>query len=84
VIHAFAFQRDAAGEKEHEAAEGVDFVLVGRQALVDRFRKLLQFDPRIGFWWVQVPTALFALYLLWRSQRLPRPRQPARARTGAA
>jgi lipopolysaccharide export system permease protein len=42
------------------------------------------FDPRVGFWWVQVPTVLFALYLLWRSQRLPRPRQPARARTGAA
>ena len=42
-------------------------------------------DPRVGFWWVQVPTALFSLYLLWRSQRLPRPRQPAaRALTGAA
>jgi len=34
-------------------------------------------DPRIGFWWVQVPTALLALYLLWRSQRLPRPRHTA-------
>ncbi len=42
------------------------------------------FDPRIGFWWVQVPTALIALFLLWRSQRLPRPRAAARARTGAA
>jgi lipopolysaccharide export system permease protein len=42
------------------------------------------FDPRIGFWWVQVPTALLALFLLWRSQRLPRPRQAARARTGTA
>jgi lipopolysaccharide export system permease protein len=42
------------------------------------------FDPRIGFWWVQVPTVLLALFLLWRSQRLPRPRQPLRARTGAA
>jgi len=42
-------------------------------------------DPRVGFWWVQVPTVLFALYLLWRSQRLPRPRQASvRARTGAA
>jgi lipopolysaccharide export system permease protein len=42
-------------------------------------------DPRVGFWWVQVPTVLFALYLLWRSQRLPRPRQPsARVRAGAA
>ena len=35
------------------------------------------FDPRVGFWWVQVPAALFALYLLWRSQRLPRPRKSA-------
>jgi len=34
-------------------------------------------DPRIGFWWVQVPTAMLALYLLWRSQRLPRPRHTA-------
>ena len=41
-------------------------------------------DPRVGFWWVQVPTALFALYLLWRSTRLPRPRQAARVRGGAA
>jgi lipopolysaccharide export system permease protein len=40
------------------------------------------FDPRIGFWWVQVPTVLVALFLLWRSQRLPRPRQAARARNG--
>jgi len=39
-------------------------------------------DPRVGFWWVQVPTVLFALYLLWRSQRLPRPRPAARARNG--
>jgi lipopolysaccharide export system permease protein len=42
------------------------------------------FDPRVGFWWVQVPTVLLALFLLWRSQRLPRPRPAARARTGAA
>jgi len=42
------------------------------------------FDPRIGFWWVQVPTALLAVYLLWRSQRLPRPRPAARARTGTS
>ena len=41
-------------------------------------------DPRVGFWWVQIPTALLAIYLLWRSQRLPRPRAPAaRARAGA-
>ena len=37
-----------------------------------------RYSPLIGFWWVQVPTALIALLLLWQSQRLPRPR-PARA-----
>jgi len=31
-------------------------------------------DPRIGFWWVEIPTMLIALALLWSSQRLPRPR----------
>jgi lipopolysaccharide export system permease protein len=31
-------------------------------------------DPRIGFWWVEIPTAIIGLYLLWSSQRLPRPR----------
>ena len=34
-------------------------------------------DPRVGFWWVQIPTILIALYLLWQGQRLPRPRAPA-------
>jgi lipopolysaccharide export system permease protein len=33
-------------------------------------------DPRIGFWWVQIPTILIALFLLWQGQRLPRPRAP--------
>jgi lipopolysaccharide export system permease protein len=28
-------------------------------------------DPRIGFWWVEIPTALIAAWLLWSSQRLP-------------
>ena len=28
-------------------------------------------DPRIGFWWVEIPTALIAGWLLWSSQRLP-------------
>ena len=36
-------------------------------------------DPRIGFWWVQIPTALIAVYLIWRSDKLPRPK-PARLR----
>jgi lipopolysaccharide export system permease protein len=35
-------------------------------------------SPLIGFWWIQIPTAAIALYLLWRSQQLPKPR-PARA-----
>ena len=32
-----------------------------------------KYSPLIGFWWVQIPTALIALVLLWQSQRLPRP-----------
>jgi lipopolysaccharide export system permease protein len=46
-----------------------------------------KYSPLIGFWWVQMPTALAALVLLWRSQRLPRPRPAPAAvpqRTGAA
>ena len=44
-----------------------------------------KYSPLIGFWWVQIPTALIALLLLWQSQRLPRPRNrrvaaPAKAR----
>ena len=34
--------------------------------------------PLIGFWWIQIPTAMIALFLLWRSQQLPKPR-PLRA-----
>jgi len=34
-------------------------------------------SPLFGFWWIQVPTALLALFLLWRSQQLPKPRPPA-------
>ena len=40
-------------------------------------------NPLVGFWWVQIPTALLALFLLWRSQQLPKPRAkrlPAGAR----
>lgn len=33
-------------------------------------------NPLLGFWWLQVPTALLALLLLWRSQQLPKPRAP--------
>jgi lipopolysaccharide export system permease protein len=44
-----------------------------------------KFDPRIGFWWVQIPTVLIAAFLLWRSQQLPKP-GPAtpRLQAGAA
>jgi lipopolysaccharide export system permease protein len=39
-------------------------------------------DWRLGFWCVQIPTILIALFLLWRSQKLPKPREAAlRART---
>jgi len=34
-------------------------------------------SPLFGFWWVQLPTALIGLFLLWRSQQLPKPRAPA-------
>jgi len=30
--------------------------------------------PSIGFWPIQIPTALIALYMLWSSQQLPKPR----------
>jgi lipopolysaccharide export system permease protein len=43
-----------------------------------------KWSPLIGFWWLQIPTALIALLMLWRSQQLPRPKPPAarvRART---
>jgi lipopolysaccharide export system permease protein len=36
-----------------------------------------RYSPLFGFWWVQIPTALIALALLWQSQRLPRPRRRA-------
>lgn len=39
-------------------------------------------SPLFGYWWVQIPTALIALYLLWRGQLLPKPRPPA-ARTSS-
>ena len=38
-------------------------------------------DPHLGFWLVQIPTAMLAVYLIWRSDKLPRPRL-ARARAG--
>ncbi|MFT3790138.1 MAG: LPS export ABC transporter permease LptF [Rudaea sp.] len=39
----------------------------------------------LGLWWVHVPVLLVALYLLWRSQQLPKPKAPkARLAAGAA
>jgi lipopolysaccharide export system permease protein len=43
-----------------------------------------RFDPRIGFWWVQIPTVLIALFLLWRSQQLPKPKPAKLHLRGAA
>jgi lipopolysaccharide export LptBFGC system permease protein LptF len=28
----------------------------------------------LGMWWVHIPILLIALYLLWRSQQLPKPK----------
>ena len=46
-----------------------------------------KYSPLIGFWWIQIPTAIAALLLLWQSQRLPRPknrRAAVAAKTRAA
>jgi lipopolysaccharide export system permease protein len=40
-------------------------------------------SPLLGFWWVQVPTALIGLYLLRRGQMLPKPKAPAVRAVGA-
>ena len=37
-------------------------------------------SPLLGFWWIQIPAALIALYMLWRSQQLPKPRVTGLAR----
>jgi lipopolysaccharide export system permease protein len=33
-------------------------------------------NPLFGFWWIQIPAILIALYMLWRGQQLPKPRAP--------
>jgi len=39
----------------------------------------------LGMWWVHIPVLLVALFLLWRSQQLPRPKaKKARLAAGAA
>jgi lipopolysaccharide export system permease protein len=48
------------------------FVTLGR-AWISQGRM----SPLLGFWWLQIPTAVIALLLLWRSQQLPRPKPPA-------
>lgn len=35
-----------------------------------------KWSPLLGFWWLQIPTALIALFMLWRSQQLPKPKLP--------
>ena len=37
----------------------------------------------LGFWWVHIPTLLVALFLLWRSQKLPK-QKPGRTRAALA
>jgi lipopolysaccharide export system permease protein len=37
----------------------------------------------LGFWWIHIPTVLIAIYLLWRSQQLPKPK-PAKAMAAEA
>lgn len=41
-----------------------------------------EWSAALGFWWVHIPVALIAAYLLWSSQQLPKPKQPA-VRLGA-
>ena len=42
-------------------------------------------DPHLGYWWVQIPAALIAVFLIWRGQQLPKPRLASRRlRAGAA
>jgi lipopolysaccharide export system permease protein len=36
-------------------------------------------DPRVGFWIILVPTFLFAIYLTWRGQQLPKPKAVSKA-----
>ncbi|HEX6833393.1 MAG TPA: LPS export ABC transporter permease LptF [Rudaea sp.] len=37
-------------------------------------------SPLLGFWWMHIPVLLIAVYLLWRSQQLPKPKPALRAR----
>jgi lipopolysaccharide export system permease protein len=39
-----------------------------------------QLNPLAGFWWLHIPVALIAAYLLWSSQQLPKPRAMRGAR----
>ena len=36
-----------------------------------------QLNPLAGFWWLHIPVALIAAYLLWSSQQLPKPKAVA-------
>ncbi len=38
----------------------------------------------LGLWWAHIPTLLIALFLLWRSQQLPKPKRAQTAVAGGA
>lgn len=37
-----------------------------------------KWSPLLGFWWAHIPVALIAMYLLWRSQQLPKQKPAAK------
>jgi lipopolysaccharide export system permease protein len=38
-----------------------------------------KWSPLLGFWWVHIPVLLIAVYLIWRSQQLPKAKTAKRA-----
>jgi lipopolysaccharide export system permease protein len=42
-----------------------------------------EWNAALGFWWVHIPVFLVAVYMLWSSQQLAKPKAPAK-RAGAA
>lgn len=51
------------------------FVYYNCLALVRSWIGQGKLAPGIGFWIVQLPTALIGIYLLWRGEQLPKPRK---------
>ena len=61
------------------------FVYYNCLALVRSYIGQGKLAPGIGFWIVQIPTALLAVYLLWRGEQLPKPKSARKmARAGVA